>query len=867
MRNGGIAFTVDPSDEELARDWTLSAEDLAEVRRCRGDDMQHSFALQLCVLRLCGRFLGRDYSTVPVRVLNHLGRQLGLPPVLILAPPARKMTDLDHERRLRDYLGFSTFDGEMRLVLEKWLTEQAAQGLLADELLDGAERFLRQERVVRPARSTLERMIGAISARSEEARFAAITDRLSRKQCEAIDELLETNNHRSILLQLKQYPPEPRPDAINAYLDRAETLHSVGAGEIDLSGFRREVVIHFADLVRRYDADRLKRLVPPKRYAMVACFLAEANKSVLDHLVEMHHVFLTGLERRAKRAFENHYRALRQQSRRNLRVVLDALEAVLDSNKAPELDRVAVGVALEGCREFQRFGEHGKLDELRARHHMLKRYLPRFLRLPFEGQPGTEQLLIALENARLLHAEDSKRSNKGAMLPIDFAKGFWRSALTRSPDVRTWELALAFAVREALRSGDLFLPESRHHVSFWNLIQGADEWAEQRERAYVDLDLPPGADQAIDKLRKEFDAAAGTFVDGLGDNTFAAIDDNKLKLSRRKALDVPESVRTLRRVVETHMPRVRIEDLLVDVDRWCGFTRELMPISGYSARLERPYVTLLAALVAHGTNLGIATMAQSAKGLTVDMLQYATRWFLRPLLRLLRESDQRIHTHRRPVLGLRLASDFLRTARGNLRARRPARKRHRSSTAGALHRYGWGYRAALRAVLPARLLFHAAAQRPQRQAALQARAWPLVRLPRSASSRCRPHPHPRAVGWPSTRCCLAEKSDGACSCGSRSTGGELASRSLGEGPRHARPSGHVHPQSTLPAQPQHTESGAAPAQSRRESPWSWTTRLLRKPGRLPKRRLCRDHEQGQRPQRVVECGARLEQRSHRGDSR
>ena len=38
---------------------------------------------------------------------------------------------------------------------------------------------------------------------------------------------------------------------------------------------------------------------------------------------------------------------------------------------------------------------------------------------------------------------------------------------------------------------------------------------------------------------------------------------------------------------------------------------------------------LFAALVAHGTNLGVATMAQSTEGVTMDMLQHVSRWFLR----------------------------------------------------------------------------------------------------------------------------------------------------------------------------------------------------------------------------------------------
>jgi hypothetical protein len=67
----------DPSDEELAHDWLLSEQDLAEVGRCRGADKRLSFAVQLCTLRAYGRFLGQDYGAVPVRILNHVGPTAG----------------------------------------------------------------------------------------------------------------------------------------------------------------------------------------------------------------------------------------------------------------------------------------------------------------------------------------------------------------------------------------------------------------------------------------------------------------------------------------------------------------------------------------------------------------------------------------------------------------------------------------------------------------------------------------------------------------------------------------------------------------------------------------------------------------------
>jgi hypothetical protein len=312
-------FTLDPNDEELARDWTLTPEDLVEVRRCRGDDKRHSFALQLCVLRRFGRFLGGDFALVPVRIVNHVGRQIGLPPVLMLAPPAREATDLDHERRIREHLGFVTYGDAEHAALEAWLQEQASKGMLAEELLVGAEDFLRARRVVLPGRSRVERLIATITTRAEELILSRISGRLTPTLREAIDGMLDTKGeHRSAFFQLKQYPPEPKPEAINIYLERAEFLRSLGAGRIDFSGIRPEVVQHLAELAQRYDVDDLGRFAPTKRHALVACFLADRNKSILDHLIEMHHGFLTTQHRSALHAFEKRHKALRSRYGREL---------------------------------------------------------------------------------------------------------------------------------------------------------------------------------------------------------------------------------------------------------------------------------------------------------------------------------------------------------------------------------------------------------------------------------------------------------------------------------------------------------------------------------------------------------------------
>ena len=74
-QNRGLrAVGDDPTEEELARDWTLSEADRAEVFACRGDDNRRRFVIQLCSLRSRGVFI-EDYASVPRRILGHLSHQ------------------------------------------------------------------------------------------------------------------------------------------------------------------------------------------------------------------------------------------------------------------------------------------------------------------------------------------------------------------------------------------------------------------------------------------------------------------------------------------------------------------------------------------------------------------------------------------------------------------------------------------------------------------------------------------------------------------------------------------------------------------------------------------------------------------------
>jgi TnpA family transposase len=277
-----------------------------------------------------------------------------------------------------------------------------------------------------------------------------------------------------------------------------------------------------------------------------------------------------------------------------------------------------------------RLEEHGYTDELAARYGDLRKYFRAFLRLPFQAAQGSAFLLTAIEIVRAIDGGASDALLTTA--PRQFIPTSWRKAVGPAgepPRRALWEIALAFAIRDALRSGDLFLAASRRHVAFWNLVMGEREWANVRQDAYSRLSMPARPEDALGALRAAFDTAVGTASTGLPCNLFATIDSGELRLRRPDALPITQQVRKLRVAFASSMPQIRIEDMLRQVDQWTGLTRALTPLGGYEPRGDDTYRTLLAAIIAHGTNLGIAAMSGSIESMTADQLQHASQWFLR----------------------------------------------------------------------------------------------------------------------------------------------------------------------------------------------------------------------------------------------
>jgi hypothetical protein len=278
---------------------------------------------------------------------------------------------------------------------------------------------------------------------------------------------------------------------------------------------------------------------------------------------------------------------------------------------------------------FKKLEERGLGEILLNRYSSLRKYFAEFINLPFVAKHGSELLIDAINTIKQLDTGVLKSLPDN--VPTTFIpKELKRSYKNKDGKVQrnAWELGLAIAIKDALRSGDLYLPKSKNHVSFWELIINENNWRGTRETAYQELHQPkPDAIKPL--LIANFNQIVDTTTKQFASDNFAEIKNGKLKLKRYDKLDIPDKVKQPQKVIDSRMPIIRIEELLIEVDQQTNFSRHFIPVQNHNARPRNFYKTLVAALVSQATNLGVVAMSSSVDGITVDMLRHIFQFYVR----------------------------------------------------------------------------------------------------------------------------------------------------------------------------------------------------------------------------------------------
>lgn len=634
-------FPEEVITEDLIACFTLTTSDLERVRDHRGEANRLGFALQLGTMRYLG-FVPDELWELPAAVVAFLAGQLGLTPEVLADYGSRGQTRSGHFREALDHLGWRPPEAVDWDRFENWLLERAMEHDKPTLLFQMACDWLRSERFARPGVARLERLVGSARARAHRETYRRLGPLLNPARRAELDGLLEVDEAvgGTRLSWLRREVRTNSPPAIVETLSRLQFLRELEVNLWDLSAMNPNRLKFLAQIGRRATNQALQRLVEERRYPILVAFLRNSLELLTDFCIDLVDRCLAHTDSSAKKALEEFRRRIAPALDEKVRLCEAMGQVVLDPT-VPDQDvrtvifeRVggesALTSAVEECPKLVRPRDDNHLDFLENRYSYIRQFSARWIQaVEFRSHRRHDPLL---EGVRLLcDLEQQRRRKLPGDAPLGFVPKAWQPyVLGEAGEINRhyYEMCLLFALRTALRSGDVWLKDSRRYADPETYLIPRELWPSLRSEFCLLTGISADPEEHLRRKQEQLEELLGQFDQGLPQDDRLSINDGRLVLSPLEADEIPESLARLRQLIEERLPRVELTDLLIEVDRWTGFSRNFEHAAGSEPRTPELQTHLFAAILAQACNIGLEKMAEIAD-LSFRRLSWVNIWYLR----------------------------------------------------------------------------------------------------------------------------------------------------------------------------------------------------------------------------------------------
>jgi hypothetical protein len=495
---------------------------------------------------------------------------------------------------------------------------------------------LRSAAIILPAAAVIERAAIAGRARARTRATRGLLTSLSAEQIARLDGLLVLDAAAPMtpFAWLKAVPIAPKADHIHELLDRLKRVRSIGLPPEINNQVHEERLRQFVREGHACDAHQLGRYTAHRRRAILAATVLDLETSLTDAVLDMTDKLVGGFFVKARHATRRRYAASAGQVGRLMHLFHGTIDALAAAQNAQSDAFEAVDNAVGWAKLLRVRAEVADLADLAEEDPLLRavdrwktlhKFAPALIEtLEFRAARTDDPMLTAL---KLL--VDPQNSGKHALppdAPMPFRKE-WRRLVMQDGQLnrRLYEMAIVATLRNKLRSGDIWVERSSNYRRFDSYLLPAAAVP----AAAAALKLPATADEWLAARGGELDQRLKRFARRLQKGDLEGVDfkDGRLHITPVKATATPEA-RAFADGIEAMMPRVRITEVLHEVNRITGFAAAFTNLrTGETCDDEN---ALLAAILADATNLGLGRMAAASHGVTRDKLVWTADAYIRP---------------------------------------------------------------------------------------------------------------------------------------------------------------------------------------------------------------------------------------------
>ncbi len=521
---------AEPTAQDLEEVYTLTPDEVAFIDRATKRPTARTAAfLYLKLFQRLGFFI--RLKDVPEVIRRHLVAQTGFARPPKLAELLQFDRTAGRERlveSLRRYLNVRPLDDPGRAWLRHVAETAADSRHVVADIINVMLEELVHHRYELPGFSTLDRL--AIQAREKihETHFASIANQLDANLKTLIDSLfkVKSGDTGSTWNLLKREPKKPTNKETRSYLQHIRRLQllveQLPRPEIPVPKLKQ-----YRYIARSLDASEMAELKPQKRYALAVIYIRAQFAQTLDDAADLFVRMLQNLDNQARNKLNEYQQDHLQRTDRLIGQLKEMLLAYrIDGTDHQRVEAIGTSLIAEVddllaiCDEHMAYAGRNHLPFLVQPYKAVRAQLLNCIEIVNPQSTSEDDTLI-----RMIKALQALRSTRHEVVPLSLVglnadEDFqWLSAAWRKLVIseradgqvvaihrRYFELAVLYAIRDELKSGDLFIPHGERYDDYREQLVNDDtlkrELAQYGEVTGVETD-PRAFTQALKSVLLE----------------------------------------------------------------------------------------------------------------------------------------------------------------------------------------------------------------------------------------------------------------------------------------------------------------------------------------------------------------------------
>ncbi|MBN3885157.1 MAG: Tn3 family transposase [Nostoc sp. JL34] len=637
-----LQFTEIPDSittRDIARYYTFSNDELKVIKEHRRPHNRLGFAVQLSYLRFPGRVWSLG-EIVPESVLFYIASQLKLDPTIITEYSQRDTTRREHLAEIQNNFGFHTFNISTYKQFSKWLLPFAISSDKGMALVGALIDEMRLRQIIIPAISTVERLAWEVRHRAQKLVCLELTKSLTTLQKTVLDKLLivEPDKKLTDLIWLRQPPGQANPRNFLKVVERLEFIRHLNLDSGCLKRVHQNRLLQFTRTGAKSTPAHLSRLDELRRYAILVAFLIEWSASLVDYAIEMHDKMMGKLFNKSEHQhgdkFQRDGKAINEKVRLYAQVgkaLIAAKDESIDAYEAIEsvLNWEKFISSVAEAEKLARPADFDYLELLDNRYSQLRRYTPKLLSaFEFKATGASLPILKALSVIKELNISGGRKVPESA--DISFVKPRWLKHVVKGDtiDRHYYEMCALAELRSGLRSGDIWVAGSKQFQDFEDYLLADSSWQSMCSSQTIPVAVTTDFTTYIEQRSLELSEQLALVSSLMAEKKLVDVRiENEQLIITPLTNAVPKEVDGFSRTVHSLLPRIKLTDLLVEVESWTQFTKHFTHL--HSGEQVSDKVVLLSALLADGINLGLTRMADATQGMSFERLAWVADWYIR----------------------------------------------------------------------------------------------------------------------------------------------------------------------------------------------------------------------------------------------